>query len=405
MATRRGSMPQRVLTLGLAALLLSACGGESLGGGSGGSGDGDAGADTLKVGLIVAQSGVVSSVGRDMEHGLKLYLDQHGDKLGGKTVQLVTVDEGSDAQSGAAAVTRAVQQEQVDVVVGVTIGPTAMAGRDIFDSTHTPALMGNTGAVPLGKDLKSEWVWRASYDNAQPGQALGKKLAADKDTGDFYLMAADYSSGHETLDGFKQTFPADRIVGERYTPYGKTTDFSPYLEQIRNSGAKNVFCFYTGAEAIAFTKQFDQFGLSGKVKLYSAGFLTEGTDLAAEGQAALGVLNSTRYNWDTDNPQNDAFVPAYQKAYGGVPTVYAATMYDVGIILDKAVSQITGEVSREAVNEAMSKVGTVNGVRGELSFDDTRTVRQNFYLTEVKETSEGLRNVTVETLPSPGTDG
>ena len=396
MATRRVLTPLRVLAAGLAATLLAGCGGESLGGS-----DGAAGTKKIKVGLIVAQSGVVSSVGRDMERGLKLYLKQHGNKLGGRNVELVTVDEGENAQSGAAAVTRAVQQDQVDVVAGVTIGPTAMAGRDVFDSTKTPAVMGNTGAVELGGKLKSDYVWRASYDNAQPGRALGKKLAKEPDSGKFYLLAADYSGGHETLGGFKQTFPKNRVVGERYTPYGTTTDFSSYLQRVRASGAKNVFCFYTGAEAIAFTKQFHQFGLSDKVKLYSAGFLTEGSDLKAEGKAATGVLNSTRYNWDLDNARNKKFVPAFQKAYGGVPTVYAATMYDVGIILDKAAAQVSGDTTRAKINTALGKVGTVDGVRGELAFDDTHTVEQNFYLTKVKKTSDGLRNVIVETLPKP----
>ncbi|MGI5490385.1 ABC transporter substrate-binding protein [Microtetraspora malaysiensis] len=388
-----------MLALASAVALLAACGGESLGGTSGSGGGGTS--DSIKVGLVVAQSGVVSSVGRDMENGLKLYLDQHKNTLGGKKVNLITVDEGATAQSGAAAVTRVVQQEQADVVVGVTIGPTAMAGRDIFDSSQTPAVMGNTGAVALGKDLASTWVWRASYDNAQPGRALGEKLAKDESAGKFFLIAADYSGGHETLAGFKETFAAGRIAGELYTPYGTTTDFSPYLSKIRASGAKNVFSFYTGAEAIAFTKQFHQFGLSDSVKLYSAGFLTPEPDLNAEGEAALGVLNSTRYNWDLDNAENKAFVPAYEKAFGSVPTVYAATMYDVGAILDNAVSKIQGQVTRSSINDALGRIGTVNGVRGPLTFDDTRTVQQHFYLTEVQKTDAGLRNVTSETLPKP----
>src|SRR5690606_28367636 len=203
MATRRYSMSLRLLALAPVAALLAACGGESLGDTSATGGGGST--DSIKVGLVVAQSGVVSSVGRDMENGFKLYLDQHQNTLGGKKVDLVTIDEGASAQSGATAVTRAVQQDQVDVVVGVVIGPTAMAGRDISDSSQTPAIMGNTGAVALGKDLASKWVWRASYDNEQPGKALGKKLAEDKSAGEFFLIAADYSGGHETLAGFKKT--------------------------------------------------------------------------------------------------------------------------------------------------------------------------------------------------------
>ena len=382
-----------------AVAMLAACGGESLGGSSdSAAGDGD---ETVKVGLLVAQSGVYSSVGRDMENGLQLYLEQNDNKIGGKTVELVTVDEGETPESGVAGVTRLVQQEQVDVVLGVTAGPTAIGGRDVLDASQTPALMGNTGAVALGSDLASEWIWRASYDNGQPGRALGKYLADGDATDEFFLIAADYSGGHETIEGFKETFPADRIAGELYTPFGTTADFSTYLSEIRASGATSVFSFYAGGEAIEFTKQFDQFGLSDSIQLYSAGFLTEGSALEAEGEAALGVLNSTRYNWDIDNPQNAEFAPAYEEEFGSVPTVYAATMYDVGRILDEAVSAIDDDVSKASINEALAGLGTVQGVRGDLTFDDTRTVEQNFYLTEVQQTDAGLRNVTIETLPNP----
>ncbi len=393
MTVRRRSA--RVLLALSAAALFAACGGESLGGSGAG---GDEGGATIKVGLLVSQSGVYSSVGKDMENGLRFYLDQNGGELGGKKVELVTIDEGETPQTGVAGVTRLVQQEQVDVVVGVTAGPTAIGGRDILDASQVPAIMGNTGAVDLAEDLASDWIWRASYDNRDPGRALGETLAQDGSKEKFYLIGADYSGGHETLDGFKETFPADLIAGEIYTPFGTTTDFSTYLSKIRASGAQNVFSFYAGGEAIEFTKQFKQFGLGDSIKLYSAGFLTEGAALAAEGDAALGVFNSTRYNWDLDNPQNQEFAPAYEEEFQTVPTVYAATMYDVGAILDKALDSIEGDVSRESINEALEGVGTVKGVRGDLEFDDNRTVVQGFYLTEVKKTDQGLRNVTIDTL-------
>lgn len=398
---RRGKSVRFRMAVALASagLLLTACGGESLGGSDDGGGSGKGG--TIKIGELVAQSGVYSSVGRDMENGFKMFLDENDNTICDHKVELVTVDEGETPQTGVAGVTRLVQQEQVDVVVGITAGPTASGGRDILDAAQIPALMGNTGAVALGGELASDWIWRASYDNGDPGRALAAKMADDAAAGNFFLIAADYSGGHETIDGFKEKFPADRIAGELYTPFGTTTDFSTYLSQIRSSGAKNVFTFYAGGEAIEFTKQFKQFGLADSVNLYSAGFLTEGAALDAEGDAALGIFNSTRYNWDIENDVNAKFAPAYEKEFGTVPTVYAATMYDVGLILEKAVCSLKGDVSSKAINDALGDIGTVDGARGPLSFDDTRTVQQHFYLTEVQDTDKGPRNVTIETLPKP----
>src|SRR5688500_17086755 len=97
-----GTRSLRVGALVLAAAMLTACGGESLGGDAEAQGSDD----TVKIGLLVAKSGAFAPVGRDMENGLKLYLEQHDNKIGGKNVELVTVDEGETPQSGVAGVTR-----------------------------------------------------------------------------------------------------------------------------------------------------------------------------------------------------------------------------------------------------------------------------------------------------------
>lgn len=387
----------RLLTSGagltLLAGLLAACGGGSaLGGEADGSND-----DTIKVGLLVAQSGVYAPVGSDMERGFKLYLEAHDNMLGGRKVDLVTVDEGDDPQAGVAGATRLAQQENVDVVVGVTTGPTAMGSRDIFDSAQVLTILGNSGSVQLGTDLKSDWVFRAALDNGDPGRALGAHLADDESAGDVFLMGADSSGGHETLDGFKETFPEDRIVGEVYTPFGTTSDFSPYLQKAKASGAHSVFVFYAGGEAIEFTKQADQFGLSDTVQLIGAGYTTvEGAGLAAQGQTALGVRNAASYNWDLDYPENKTFVEAYTKKYGDLPTQFSANMYDVAIMLDQAASAMKGDLSREALRDAFADLSGVSGVRGELEFDDNNTVKQAYHLLEVQKTEDGLHNVTIQ---------
>jgi len=397
---------RRTIIMGVAgalalALSTSACGSSLKASGSGDSATtgGGSASGSVKIGELVALSGAYAVVGKDMRNGFGLYLEQHGNKLGGHKVDLDVVDEGSSAQSGAAGDTRLAQQDKVDAIVGIVSGPTAAAGRNIFDAAKVPALLGNTGSVVLGKD-PSPWVWRASYDNGDPGRLLAAHLAKDASAGSVYLMGADYSGGHETMAGFKQKFPKARIAGEVYNPpFGQTTDFSPYLSKIKASGAGSVFVFEPGADAIQFVKQFHQFGLDKTVKLYGAGFLTQGQPtLKAQGAGALGVYNSTRYNWDIKNSVNEAFVKAYEAKYKTLPTVYAATMYDIAIILDKAIGTIQGDVNRASIKKAINDMGSVQGVRGTLSFNKTNTIEQEFYLTQVKKTADGVRNVIVEKL-------
>ena len=55
----------------------------------------------ITIGLITALTGSNKALGPDHLNGFQLYLDTHGDKLGGHTVKL---DVGDEANGGAAAV-------------------------------------------------------------------------------------------------------------------------------------------------------------------------------------------------------------------------------------------------------------------------------------------------------------
>ena len=386
-----------IAALSAGVLVMTACG-SSLGGSSD---SGDSKNGDVKVGLIVAQTGGYADVGKDMENGFKLYLDQHNNELGGHKIDLTTVDEGDNPQTGVTAATRLVSQDKVDVVVGVVSGATATGSADIFTNGKVPVMFGNSGALSLGTDKASPYIFRANYANDQPlavlGSHLKEELPADEKV---ILIGPDYAGGHELLQGFKDVFPKDKILDELYPPFNKTKDYSPYLSKIKQSGARNVVAFFAGREAIDFTQQFAKFGLSSSLQLYAAGDLTEGNALTAEVETAKGIKTVLNYNYDIDTPLNKKFAPAFEVKFGNQPTVRAAVMYDVAIMLDHAIDQIDGKVTRQAIADQLAKITDVNGVRGNLHFNEQRTVVQDWYLREVKEVAGQLTNVVLEKLPS-----
>ncbi|WP_433462176.1 ABC transporter substrate-binding protein [Spirillospora sp. CA-128828] len=360
----------------LCALALSGCG-SSLGQSGGGKSGGD-----VKIGLLVPLSGVYAPLGQDMRNGFQLYLDQHGGKLGGRTVKVVTADEGEGPQTGVPAAQKLVTQDQVTTVVGVVNSATALGLRDFFDEAKKPLIIANAGADAITGARKSRYIWRTSFSNGKVSGALGPTVAKEV-KGRVYLIAPDYAAGKEMVAGFRKTFEAagGKVAGEKYTPFGTTQDFQPYLSAIRGSGAKAVYTFYSGAEAVNFVKQYKQFGLTGKVPLYGPGFLTEGGVLAAQGQAAVGVKTSLHYSTELDNPRNKEFVDAYRKKTAKPPTVFAVQAYDAAAVLDKALASGTGG---DELVKALGGVGTIDSPRGQWTFDGDHNVQQKYYLREVK---------------------
>lgn len=387
-----------------AGALLTACGGSSLdSGGSSDTASGDSGSgasEAVTIGLLVPKSGVYSPLGADMENGFRLYLDQKKGRLGGHQANVTVVDEGEGPDKGVPAAQKLVQQDKVSAVVGIVNSATALGVRDLFEESKVPLIIANAGAEAITGAQKSDYVWRTSFSNPEVSAAIGPYVAEQVKGGSVYLMAPDYAAGKEFLAGFEKTFTeaGGKVAGQQLTPFGKTTNWQPYLAKVKQSGAKGVFVFYAGAEAVAFTKQYKELGLAGTVPLYSSGFLTEGGVLAAQGEAALGLESSLHYSNQIDTPRNKEFVQAYTTAYKKPPTVYSVQAYDAAQALDEAMKKgITGD----KVVEGLKGISSIDSPRGEWKFSDGHGPVQSYYLRKVVQGEGGLVNSVVRELTKP----
>lgn len=389
---------RRIVTVlsGASALtLLVGCGGSSIAGNESG-GEGSEG--PVKIGLSVPLSGVYAPLGEDMQQGFELYLDENDGQLGGYDIDLVSVDEGEGPQVGVAATQRLVTQDQVSAAVGIVNSATAAGLKDTFVQSEVPLIVANAGADGLTED-PSPYIWRTSFVNSTVGASLGAAVAEEMGDESVYLITADYAAGHEMIGGFREAFEeaGGTVAGESLTPFGTTSDWQPYLSEIRNSGAGAVFSFYAGSEAVNFVQQYDTFGLSESVQLYGTGFLTEGDVLDAQGGAAVGTTTALHYSPTIDSEANNAFVEAYQSAYDELPTTYSVQAYDSAAALDMALENAES-TDGAGVAEALGGLGEIDSPRGPWSFDENHDPDQPYYLREVQEVDGELRNVVVEEL-------
>jgi branched-chain amino acid transport system substrate-binding protein len=385
------------VTSGAAALLLAltACGGGSLGEEDGGQ---EGGGGTVRVGLVIPEAGVYTPLGEDMQQGWELWLDQHDGEMAGYTVETEIADEGEGPDTGVPAIQRLLTEGSVDAMVGIVNSATALGVAEQITEAETPLIIANAGAGPITRDAASPFVWRTSFTNAQVAAAMGEHLAAEG-IGPVYVMAPDYAAGQEVVAGFTEAFEAGggALAGQALTPFGTTQDFQPFLSGIRSSGAAATFAFYAGGEAVNFVQQYAEFGLKEAAPLYGSGFLTEGSVLEAQGEAAVGVRTSLHYSTEIDNEANAEFVQAYQDAYDELPTVYAVQAYDAANVLARALED-AGDLDGTAITEALNGLGEIeDSPRGPWSFNG-QTPEQSIYLREVVDENGTLLNSVVTDL-------
>ena len=378
---------------GVAAPALSAC--SSLGSSSEDPGE------PIKIGVVLPQTPPYKVIGDDMANGFEMYVKQANGRLGGRPVKLIYADEGNspDGASGLTATKKLLKQDKVSVLTGVVATPTMAAIRDLVEKSQVPLLGSNASPVDLAG---VRYIWRTSFVNDEPGRSLGGYLAS---TGKrFYVIAADYGAGHDEVGGFNQTFGAGKgkLVGDPvFTPFPEIPSFTPYLEKIKRSNAEAVYCFYAGTQALNFVKEYHAANVG--LTLYAPGFLTEGSQLLKlQASSALGIYTALNYSPDLENTANRRFVSAYQKAYDALPTTYAMASYDAAAVLDKAISLAGRDVSPQALNAAIGRIGQIDSPRGPWQFNQTRTPQQKWYLRKVRPDGMTVSNMVVSDLLTLG---
>src|SRR5436190_2152825 len=289
----------------------------------------------LKIGLLLPYSGTYAALGNNITDAMKLGAKERGDKVGGREVEWVAVDDESDPAKAPANVNKLIAGEKVDILTGPVHSGVAMAMMQIVRQEKTLTIVTNAGAQAVTGALCSPNVFRTSFSNWQVSYPCAEVMlkAGHKKT---VLMFWNYSFGQESMAAFKEGYVkgGGSIVKEFAVPF-PTTEFQAQLSEIAALKPDAVFVFFAGAGAAKFVKDYADAGLKDKIPLYGSGFLTEGV-LKAQGPSAEGIKTTLHYADGLDNPANKKFREAFKKATGRDADVYAVAGYDAVTALSLA---------------------------------------------------------------------
>ncbi|HLJ06180.1 MAG TPA: ABC transporter substrate-binding protein, partial [Acetobacteraceae bacterium] len=84
--------------------------------------------DTVKIGVILPFSGQFADTGVQLDNGIKLYMQQHGDTVAGKKIEILVKDTTGPAPDIAKRLAQEfVTQDKVDFLAGFGFTPNALA--------------------------------------------------------------------------------------------------------------------------------------------------------------------------------------------------------------------------------------------------------------------------------------
>lgn len=344
-------------------------------------------AAAIKIGYIATMSGPAASLGQDILDGFNLGLQHAGNSLGGQPVEVIVGDDQLKPDVGLQVATRMLEKDRVDIIVGIVFSNVMMAVAKPITDAGVFLISANAGPSPLAGANCLANLFTVSWQNDQTHEAMGKYLQ-DQGVKRLYLMAPNYQAGKDALAGVKRFFHGE-IVGEVYTTINQP-DYAAELAQLRAVKPEAVFVFYPGGMGINFVKQYAQAGLKQDIPLYGPAFTFDQTILAAQGDAALGILNASFWSPDLDNPANQQFVAGFQQAYKRLPSLYAAQGYDAARLLESGVRAVKGNLSNKDTFRAALRKAEFASVRGPFAFNHNHFPIQNFYIRQVVKNADGV---------------
>ena len=355
----------------------------------------------IKIGFMSALTGPLSPNGKDMLNSFELFLEEQGGKLAGREVKLIAEDDAGNPATGLTKLRGMVEGQGIHVLVGPLSAAVGYAIRDYIDSKKQPAIFAIVSGEDITQRKRTPYIVRTGWSSSQPSHPFGRWVYDNLKYRRIATIAYDFAFGWEVLGGFQRTFEeAGGQVVQKLWPPLFTTDFGPYLSQLKRD-VDAVYAVFSGADALRFTKQYQEAGLKARLPVVAGGTTTDEHVLRTMGDEALGIVTALHYSAALDTPANRKFAQAYEAKFKQIPSYYSEGTYVAGLLLKRALESIGGDAENaERLVGALRKVELGETPRGPIRVDDYGNPIQNVYVRKVERVGGRLQNTVIHTFPN-----
>jgi len=355
----------------------------------------------IKIGVLAPSTGPFASYAKDIVDGAQHYVDEIRRDMAGHEVTLMVEDSVETRPDVTLTKARKlVELDHVDALVGLVLSSAALAVRDYVTAQKVPLIItGFAVAEDLTMEKASPYVFRATWSSAQIPAAMAKWVRQNLKVRTATLIATNSVGPQEILMAFARAFEeaGGKVVQEIYPPIG-TADMAPFIAAIRRD-VDVVATQVVGADGVRFVKQYDEYGLKGKIPLVDAAVaFTDVTLLPAEGESVVGTYNAQAYISTINNPQNRAFVQAFRTKYKRDPGAPAEATYVALAAIHQALKESRGiKEDGPKFLAALRKV-KLDAPRGTFRFDRFQNVISDVHIGKIEHVGNQVLPRVVATI-------
>src|SRR5213082_1863601 len=299
--------------------------------------------EPIRIGLMTVKTGPLASGGNDMERALMLFLRERNNTLAGRKVELFVGDSAGVPAQSRTKTQELLERDKIHVMIGPLDTASALATDDYIRQQQLPTLS-VAAAEDMTQRKPNPWFTRGTSTSSQCAMPLADYCYKTLNMRRMAVIADDIAYGHEMCAGFMRVFEeAGGKVVQRMFPPLTVPDYGTYLAQLKTN-IDSIFLGFAGSNGFRYLRQFNEYGLMGKVKPIGGMTALDEAVLRNMGDEALGIVTSCWYSAEIDNAINKRFVANFRVDHGYDPGFYAAATYTEAAVLEATLNQIKGAI-------------------------------------------------------------
>ncbi len=320
------------------------------------------GPQPIKIGVVTTRVGPLDYYGTMQVRGLELgieYATQGSRQVAGRSIELIVEDDAGDPTTGGRKARELVEQQGVHILQGCVSSATTIVVAGIAEEYRRILLVEPAAADSITGEHLNRYVFRTAASVWQDA-AAGGRYAVENLGRTFCFLAPDYIFGRQSSAAWRRVIEehGGQTLADIFAP-PDTTDFTPYLREVLDSGAEVLVQSWSGAGHGPLFSQMRDLGVFDKMKV--TGGLGDREARHALGLDAVGMVGICKYSYILpDNPVNAWLTEKHIQRHGEPPDLFTGGGFAAGVALVEALKRTGGDPDAEAlipVLEGMSFAG------------------------------------------------
>ena len=338
----------------------------------------------IKIAHIYSKTGPLEAYGKQTQVGLMMGLDFATGgtmQVAGRKLVVIEKDDQGKPDLGKNLLAAAYGDDKVDIAVGPTASPVALAMLPVAEEYKKILLVEPAVADSITGEKWNKYIFRTGRNSSQ--DAIANAVAVDKEGVSIVTMAQDSAFGRDGVKAFKEALKKAKLVHEEYLPPA-TTDFTAGGQRMIDKlkalpGRKIIFIIWAGGNPFKIADL--------DLKRHGIEIATGGNILPAmvAYKQFPGMEGAAYYYFGMPkNPVNDAMVSMHYREFKSPPDFFTAGGFSAAMALVTALKKTNGDTNTNKLIATMEGM-SFDTPKGKMTFRaEDHQAMQSMYHFKIK---------------------